>query len=462
MRHPIPFALSGFLAALLGFSVTSCRRTEGAAHFPAFDAASAEPRDAAEFDEDEPEPEPEPVAVEYGCVHQKRSDLGAPVHRNRGGGGGFIRIAECVRARVIEGDGRWAKIAFPLTEDRTEGWISNRYLMDCSACEQQDGGVETSSWPPQPAGMCQASGATGQELLVVGEVSDRAEVQGGARGQPGVTVTVVSYNVWELYDGRGEKRYLSADAHGGSPASQWDDRRRLFAKALSRVEADVLLLQEVEGAEVACALAAEAWPRSGWSCYGARHGGSVPQNLAIATRLEGTARLLKSTNRRKTGPRHVVEISLAGAGGLTISTVHLKSSRGEVSHDDCKNAQQRMGAAAALANRYEGRPSVLVAGDFNIDPLDTGRAVYDRSDDILGGRGFERLCQSSGCEVSTYPGRHRSVAAKKRGGGAIDLAFFRGGGLWKASRFEVSQGAPHQSKTSLGSDHLPVVITLQR
>jgi len=289
-------------------------------------------------------------------------------------------------------------------------------------------------------------------------------VGGGARGLPGVGVAAVSYNLWELYDGRGEERYLAADAHGGSPAEQYAQRAAAYVRTLKGLEVDLLLLQEVESAAVACALAGKAWPSSGWSCYSTRRSeGGFPQNIAIATRLKGTARWLRSSDQHATGPRGALELSLQGAGGLTVTAVHLKSSRGQTSHDDCGNARKRMGAAAALARRYEGWSSVLIAGDFNVDPGDRGRALYDRTDDVLLGRGFKRLCSTAaeGCQVPTYLFGAPSKRTKQRGG-AIDLAFFRGGGIWRAEGFRVITSAPHRSRNPFGSDHLPVEITLQR
>jgi endonuclease/exonuclease/phosphatase family metal-dependent hydrolase len=271
-------------------------------------------------------------------------------------------------------------------------------------------------------------------------------------------VTIVSYNVWELYDGIGEGRYLSHEAHGGSPPSkQYPLRLAALGRALSAVEADVLVLQEVEGAGVACALAAAAWPGSGWSCYGARGSSSgMPQNVAVATRLEGTARVLRPADLRASGPRPALELSLAGTDGLTVTGLHLKSSRGQSSHDDCENARRRMGMSAALATRYQGWSSVLLVGDFNVDPLDSASALYDRTDDILTARGWSRLCPTKGgCPVATWRGARGA-------GSSIDLAFFRGGGRWRPGPVKVLASAPHVSRTTLGSDHLPLVVDLER
>lgn len=402
---------------------------------------------------------PLPAFPRRACIHQRRVDLGAPVHRERGGRGGFVRLDECAIVTLIEEEQGWFRVSFPLTEERTEGWISRRYVMDdCGPCRANgDGSQEASDqgspWPPQPRGMCLDAGATGDEQLKNRNDIDHSTAGGGAQGIPGTKVVVMSYNLWELYDGRGGDRYLAAEAHGASPAVQFEQRLSLFAKTLSTQEIDVLLLQEVEGSAIACALARTAWPRSGWSCFATKSSGASPQNVAVATRLKGTARWLVSTDRRKTGPRGVIELSLEGADGLTVTAVHLKSSRGFQGPDDCANARQRMGASAALATRYQGWSSVLMAGDFNIDPEDTGRALYDRTADVLQGRGFRRLCSAkAGCGVATYAS----------GGSAIDLAFFRGGGLWRATSFQVISSAPHRKRTTLASDHFPVVAVLSR
>lgn len=451
------------IVILVGIAVSGCRLLDAPV------AAEQAPSDAGRERERERGRETStadaspPAFPRRACVHQQRDDLGAPVHRERGGRGGFVRLAECTPLTLIEGNERWLRASFPLTEGRTEGWISRRYVME--GCEQLCPGLaapasppgEPDGWPPQPRGMCERAGATGRERLLAGEAPDRAAAGGGAKGQAGARVVVASWNLWELYDGVGGDRYLS-DEHGPEPpAAQYERRLALFAKTLRRVEADVLLLQEVEGAEVACALAAAAWPGSGWSCAsgrGAERNTASPQNVAIATRLAGDLRHLRPDDARATGSRGAVELSLEGAGGLTVTTVHLKSSIGQYGPDDCANARQRMGAAAALAARYDGWSSVLLAGDFNVDPLDTGRAVYDRTPDILAGRGFERLCAAAGCALPTYP------AGGPRGrGSAIDLAFFRGGGRWRAERLGVIAGASRGNR--LASDHLPIEIELR-
>jgi endonuclease/exonuclease/phosphatase family metal-dependent hydrolase len=392
------------------------------------------------------------------CVHQRREGLGAPVHLERGGKGGFVRLRECTRLARIEGDDAWVRVAFPEVEGRTEGWISGRYVMGCSACGEADAG-EAGSWPPRPRGLCEGSTATGREGLSAAEPRDRASHGRGAKGRPGARLTVASWNVWELYDGQGEARYLGGEAHGGVPAAQFPLRLVALSRGLASLEVDVLVLQEVESAAVACVLAGRAWPRSGWTCAATEgRRGALPQNLAVATRLEAGIRVLSPVDRAESGPRPALELSFEGAGGLTLTGVHLKSSVGRSTHEDCRNARQRMGMAAALARRYQGWSSVLLLGDFNVDPLDSERAIYDRTDDVLTGRGFVRLCPPSpagGCRVGTWRGRSGP-------GSAIDLAFFRGGARWRPLGVRVLASTPHPSRTTLGSDHFPLVVDLAR
>jgi len=113
-----------------------------------------------------------------------------------------------------------------------------------------------------------------------------------------------------------------------------------------------------------------------------------------------------------------------------------------------------MGMVAALGVRYGSWPSVLVTGDFNVDPASHGQAIYDRTDDILAGRGFVRACptREGGCQIPTYlaPPRFKS---------AIDMAFFRGGGVWRTERMDVLKQAPRPPE---GSDHFPILVELTR
>ncbi len=454
------------VASLLILASWGCRWSDRTAARPELDSGPQVTAPPDALIENTDASDQMPADARMRCIHQRRIDLGAPVHRARGGRGGLIRLSECTRVALIEGDERWSRIAFPLTDDRTEGWITRRYLVDCGACavESADGGTAASdggNWPPQPVGQCLEQGATGRERLVAGEDGehvDRVKGAGGAKGVPGTRVVVASFNVWELYDGQGDDRYLSR-LHDGTPEGQYRSRIVRLAEQLRRLEVDLLLLQEVENAAVACALAEEAWPRSGWSCAATRRGGSSPMNLAIASRLKGTVRHLRPADARSTGPRGALEISLEGAGGLTVTTVHLKSSRGQVVPEDCHNARRRMGSAVALAARYQGWASVLIAGDFNVDPLDMGRSLYDRTDDVLVARGFERLCPVAGCSSPTYVGPTQSSSSLT---GAIDLAFFHGGGRWRAVRMEVIGEANRRNEATRVSDHRPIIIELRR
>lgn len=441
------------MAALLALS-SCCRRAEAPGPRLVFDGAPARAPEAAAPDADAaPDAAPDAGGVRRFCVRQRRPDLGAPVHRERGGRGGYVRLDQCARVTLIEGDDRWARVAMPLTEGRTEGWMSRRYLINCDGCaEAPDAGA---ALEVRASELCPGSAPTGREQLSPTEELDSAEVGGGARGLVGAKVVVGSYNLWEIYDGRGEDAYLAADAHGGVPAEQFDSRLTLFASSLRRQSVDLLALQEIDSAASACALAHRAWPQSGWSCFATAEAG-VHQHVAVASRLKGRARWLRSRSRRTTGPRGALEFSVEASGGLTVTAVHLKSSRGQRGRADCDNAKRRMGAVAALLRRYRGWSSVLITGDFNFDPLGRERVRYDRSAQMLAAQRFERLCPASGCDTPTFP------RAGDGSGSALDLAFFRGGGAWRPGPVEVLTGAPHRRRERLGSDHLPLVVELRR
>ena len=103
--------------------------------------------------------------------------------------------------------------------------------------------------------------------------------------------------------------------------------------------------------------------------------------------------------------------------------------------------------------------SVLIMGDFNVDPLDRERMLYDRTDDILTMRGFERLCPSRGCAVPTYVGTTSTPSASAA---AVDLAFFHGGGVWHVEATHIGLGSRRTSRAPALSDHRPIWVILAR
>jgi endonuclease/exonuclease/phosphatase family metal-dependent hydrolase len=342
--------------------------------------------------------------------------------------------------------GRWLQIQGPSGQT---GWITSRYL----------------DWRPQPPSTTPDRGSppprTGEEgfSCPIPPPSppprlrpEAAPVTWAGPGSPEPAprqIAVASYNVWELYDGLGKDRYLSR--HHADSLTPTDAKLRVgkLAAQLRSSKPHVIAFQEIENAELACQVASLAVPGGRWACVAGRWSkGENPQNVALASRIGGTLRVLHPDGRF--APRGAVELTALG-GKLRIISVHLKSSRGARGSRDCPNSHRREAMARALVSHLEpsrAQAAALVAGDFNFDPE---RSSHDLADDRLRDAGL--ACLRSRFyprgAPSTYPGFKST----------IDLAFFRPAAGIVAAGFKVLTDA---STDKWVSDHKPVVATLER
>ncbi len=338
--------------------------------------------------------------------------------------------------------GKWIQIR---AKSGKTGWIVRRYLALRPRARPR-----ARPWRSHArrgaAVVCPAPPARGPHVFKVTEVSRMVTAGRGRKTPTPATLVVASYNVWELYDGYGGDRYYSR--HHADSLTPTDVKLRVakLAAELRATKPHVIAFQEIEDAKLACRVAAKAVPGVRWQCAaGAWKKRSTPQNVAIATRVGGTARIL--TPRSSFAPRGVVELELPGSR-LRLLTVHMKSSRGARGYRDCRNANRRRALADAIvAHLRTAKGAAVVIGDFNFDPL---RVHHDLTDDVLRKARFTSLRQRfypTGAP-STYP-TYRST---------IDLAFFRAGAGVTASGFKVLTKARVNRWTS---DHVPVVARIK-
>jgi endonuclease/exonuclease/phosphatase family metal-dependent hydrolase len=370
--------------------------------------------------------------------------LGVPLHpraRSRAISGRLPHGA-VVRVLAERFGGKWLQVR---AKSGKTGWIVRRYL--ALRTRARPG-------PRTPGGhrpwgsvvVCPGPPARGPHVFRAAEVPRMVTAGKGTTTPLPATLVVASYNVWELYDGYGGDRYYSR--HHADSLTPTDVKLRVakLAAELRAAKPHVIAFQEIEDAKLACRVAARAMPGVRWRCAaGAWKKRSTPQNLAIATRVGGTARIL--TPRSGFAPRGVVELELPGSK-LRVLTVHLKSSRGARGFRDCRNANRRRALADAIVAHLRGaKGASVVIGDFNFDPLRVG---HDHTDDVLRKARFSSLRQRfyPGGAPSTYPS-YRST---------IDLAFFRPGGGVTATGFRVLTKARVNRWTS---DHVPVVATFK-
>ncbi len=357
----------------------------------------------------------------------------APLSRRISG-----RLPSGTRVRILgeRRGGRWLHIR---AANGTSGWIVSRYV------DWRD----VRSRPARPRGRpVTCPPALGPSPTVEARPARRVTRGHGRLSPVPATLRVVSYNVWELYDGVGRDRYLSRKHAGSLAPADVKLRVAKLAAQIKAVRPHVIAFQEIEDADLACRVAVLAVPGARWQCgAGAWSRRDTPQNVAVATRVAGTLRVL--TPRHRAAPRGAVELELAG-GHLSVLAVHLKSSRGARGTKDCRNARRREAMARALVSYLQpsrGSRAVLLVGDFNFDPQ---ISLHDHADDRLRSAGLKSL------RVRFYPrGAPPTYPAYRS---TIDLAFFRPVGMIAATGYRVLTGAKVNPWTS---DHVPVAVTLR-
>ena len=394
-------------------------------------------------------------AAERTAVLRAANELGVPLHPGAGERKVSGRLADGTLVAVLETarDGGWLRVR---ADDGTAGWVVARYVQ--LAPTAPDVPVQVPAGLPDdfplPGGACPTAIPDPAAKLTAVPAEDEAVVPGPATTPSGGRLVVVSYNVWELYDGRDGDDYLSDDhAEAGRLGDAGHAARRVevLGGALRETSPHVLVLQEVESAELACAVARAAVPDAGWRCWAADWARAPhPQNVAVATRLSGA--VVQLDPGRGMGQRGALELTLLD-GALRVAAVHLKSSVGAVGPEDCDNARKRMALAWGLAQRQAAVPAgaYLVLGDFNVDPADPLKLEYDRTDDILARAGGEDLVARL-LEPDDRSGGSRGRAS------VIDRAVLRPGGGVEAVGLEFLAGAPRRG---WASDHLPLVVELQ-
>jgi len=434
-RRPVGTALAAALAASLATLLWGCPAERKPAPAP------QEPRPRARLARDRPAPAP---AASETVVLRAHHRLGVPLHPRARSRAVTGRLPDGAVVKILAErfGGRWIQVR---AKSGKTGWIVRRYLALRTRAPSR-------VRPPRghrsrgPAVVCPPPPARGPHVFDVAEVPRMVTVGPGRRTPLPATLVVASYNVWELYDGNGGDRYYSR--HHADSLTPTDVKLRVakLAAELRSTKPHVIAFQEIEDANLACRVASKAVPGARWQCAaGAWKKRSTPQNLAIATRVGGKARIL--TPRTRFAPRGVVELDLPGPK-VRVLTVHLKSSRGARGHRDCRNANRRQALADAVVARLRGfKGAAVVIGDYNFDPL---RVSHDLTDDVLRKARFVSLRQRfyPGGAPSTYP-TFRST---------IDLAFFRAGGGVTATGFKVLTKARVNRWTS---DHVPVVATFK-
>ena len=179
----------------------------------------------------------------------------------------------------------------------------------------------------------------------------------------GALFSVATYNAYCLFDGVGDgDEFEGFRKSDGYSEAVYDERIRDLAVMLgSCVDADVIILEEVESEIVLMDLIERGLGRKGYRFYGLAVGGHGVMNVGFVSRLEPLSVRIHSFE----GERAMLELSfLVGGERITVFGVHLRSRL------DDGSAAIRQGQLEHLETLIAERDDsfVIIAGDFNIDP----------------------------------------------------------------------------------------------
>ncbi len=265
---------------------------------------------------------------------------------------------------------------------------------------------------------------------------------GGGAGASGVVVRVATWNVHDLFDS--EDRLLPPGDRDLVPSpGEVEAKLDRVATVLRRVDADVVVLQEVENAAILAALAARAGYPEARLVEGTDPRGI---DVAVLSRVPVVAYVSHQADRDATGrplwPRDCVEAHLDVAGGrrLVVVASHFSSA---LSDDGTRRTLQaaRLRELADAAARSGA--CVVAGGDLNDAPGSAALAP------LLGDGAWVEPAAGPLDVAWTWSGGGRRevldhLAVPRASAGAVLAAGVAGG-----------------ADVSAASDHRPVVLDLR-
>lgn len=184
--------------------------------------------------------------------------------------------------------------------------------------------------------------------------------------------SVASYNAYCLFDSVGDgDEYDGFRKSDGYSESVYNDRIKALSVLLGKhVDADVIILEEVESEIVLHDLIQSGLRKKGYLHYGLATTGNEVTSVGFLSKIEPSAVRIHSFE----GERPMLEIALNYKGErFAVFGVHLRS-RLEEENEDIRRGQLEH-LSALIEERSDS--FVIVAGDFNIDPRDDGEAMSE-------------------------------------------------------------------------------------
>jgi endonuclease/exonuclease/phosphatase family metal-dependent hydrolase len=199
------------------------------------------------------------------------------------------------------------------------------------------------------------------------------------------TISVVTWNIEHFVD-EYDSPYIDNDREN-IPPHNMDERRALFTDAIKKMDADIVVLQEVESAAYVQAFAENHFPELSYQYFIGRESNDWYMNVVVMSRIplgllysyansssfilgeqddDGRVQRQNFTNNRMLS----VDVMVNPQYSFLLTGLHLKAGRGE------RNENWRIGQIDLLRDHFQylisNHPDkrILVAGDLNILPGD--------------------------------------------------------------------------------------------
>jgi len=199
------------------------------------------------------------------------------------------------------------------------------------------------------------------------------------------TISVVTWNIEHFVD-EYDSPYIDNDREN-EPPEDMEERRALFADAIIKMDADIIVLQEVESAAYMQSFADDHFPELNYRYFTGRESTDWYMNVVIMSRIplgmlysyanldsyilnieddEGRIQRQNFTNNRMLS----VDVLVNPEYSFLLTGLHLKAGRGE------RNENWRIGQIDLLREHFryltasQSDMRFLVAGDLNILPGD--------------------------------------------------------------------------------------------
>jgi len=199
------------------------------------------------------------------------------------------------------------------------------------------------------------------------------------------TISVVTWNIEHFVD-EYDSPYIDNDREN-QPPQNMEERRVLFADAIKAIDADIVVLQEVESASYMQLFADEHFPELNYRYFTSRESNDWYMNVVVMSRIplgllysyanpdsyiygeedeEGRVQRQNFTNNRMLS----VDVIVNPDYSFLLTGLHLKAGRGD------RNENWRIGQIDLLRDHFEYLAGVhpnmrfLIAGDLNMLPGD--------------------------------------------------------------------------------------------